>query len=287
MSANLSTARSLVEAKQDNLKPFPKIVLDIMSVLDDENANANFLVDHLHRDVVLSGRVLGLANSAASRLPGQRAVTEIHSAVAMLGFSRIRTLITTLSVCDTFAPTAPSAMAEKFWGHSVDVGAAAKTIAEHVGLKPELAYVAGLLHDIGVLWIATNQPKEFALINASLAAPEHHLMDMERETLGTDHTEIGAALCEFWGLPAEIQQPVLGHHNPDPLLSSPYVMAIHLAEMACNALNLGKRPRNIVTHFSEQALPQLGLEWSQIPDLLGEIEARARFMRAFTGIAPS
>jgi hypothetical protein len=61
-------------------------------------------------------------------------------------------------------------------------------------------------------------------------------------------------------------------------------MAIHLAEMACNALNLGKRPRNIVTHFSEQALPQLGLEWSQIPDLLGEIEARAfhaRFYRHF------
>jgi hypothetical protein len=61
-------------------------------------------------------------------------------------------------------------------------------------------------------------------------------------------------------------------------------MCVHLAEMACNALDLGKRPRNIVTHLSEKTLPLLGLEWQQMPDLLGEIEARARFMRVFSGI---
>jgi putative nucleotidyltransferase with HDIG domain len=284
MNTNPISARKLIEAKADSLKPFPQVVLDIVTVLDDEEANANRLVDNLHRDVVLSGKVLGQANAATNRLPGQRTVTDVNSAVAMLGFSRIRTLVTTLAVRETFATSTPVKMAEKFWGHSVDVGTAAKVIAEHAGLKPDLAYVAGLMHDIGVFWVATHHPREYGQISTLLDAPEHHLIEMERQTLGTDHAEIGAALCEFWGLPAEIQQPVSGHHNPDGLPPDPYVMCVHLAEMACNALDLGKRPRNIVTHLSEKTLPLLGLEWQQMPDLLGEIEARARFMRVFSGI---
>ena len=55
--------------------------------------------------------------------------------------------------------------------------------------------------------------------------------------------------------------------------------------MACNALDLGKRPRNGVSYFSEQALPLLGLDWKQIPEMLGEIEARARFMRTLAGVS--
>ena len=286
MSPHQQIARDLVTAEADSLKPFPQIVLDILNVLDDDVANANCLVDHLHRDAVLSGRVLGLANAASNRLPGQRSVKDVNSAVAMLGFSRIHTLVTTLTIRDAF-PQAPTEIAEKFWGHSIDVGTAAKVIAEHANLKADLAYVAGLLHDIGVLWMATHHAETFARILALLAAPGHHMIEIEHQTIGTDHTEIGAALCETWGLPLDIRLPISGHHNPDGLPDNPYAMAVHLAEMACNALDLGKRPRNIVTHLSEQALPRLGLKWEQMPELLGEIEARARFMRAFSGLSPS
>ena len=79
-------------------------------------------------------------------------------------------------------------------------------------------------------------------------------------------------------------QLLAGHHDPDSLPANAYVMAVHLAEMTCNALDLGKRQRNLVANLSEQALPQLGLNWTHVPHLLGEIEARARFMRAFAGI---
>jgi putative nucleotidyltransferase with HDIG domain len=285
MNPNLDAARSLVETRIDSLKPFPQIILDIIAVLDDEDANANFLVDHLHRDPVLSGRLLGLANMAANKLPSQRTVTDVNSAVAMLGFSRIRTLVTTLTLRDAFASVTPAQMADQFWGHSVDVGTAAKVIAEHAGLKADVAYIAGLLHDIGVLWIATNFPLEFAKMSALLEGPEHHIIGLERKIIGADHASIGAVLAEIWGLPEKIGLPIAGHHNPDDIPPSPYVMCVHLAEMACNSLELGKRSRSIVSYLSEQTLPLLNLEWSQVPHLLGEIEARARFMRAFTGIS--
>jgi len=284
MSQAANIARSLVESRLDSLKPFPKIVLDIIAVLDDEDANANLLVEHVYRDLVLTARLIGLANSAANRQPSQRTVSDVNSAVAMLGFSRVRALVTTLSIREAFSPDTPAFMADGFWGHSVDVGTAAKSIAEHVGLKPELAYVAGLLHDIGVLWIAINYPAEFARMSALLDGPEHHIIDMERQLIGTDHAEIGGMLCQLWGLPENIQQPIAGHHQPDCMPQSKYVMSVHLAEMACNALNLGKRSRNIVAHLSERALPELGLSWAQMPDLLGEIEARSRFMRVFTDL---
>lgn len=284
MSPQQTSALRLIETSLDSLRPFPQIVLDIISVLDDDDAKVTCLVDHLHRDVVLSAKVLGLANAASNRLPGQRSVTDVNSAVSMLGFSRIRTLVTTLSLRDALTPEAPLTAADQFWGHSVDVATAAKVIAEHTDLKPEIAYVAGLLHDIGVLWIASQKPQEFNLIMSALSGTTHALIDTEREVLGTDHAELGAALCDAWNLPAHIRMPVAGHHDPDSLSANPYVMAVHLAEMTCNALDLGKRQRNLVANLSEQALPQLGLNWTQVPHLLGEIEARARFMRAFAGI---
>jgi putative nucleotidyltransferase with HDIG domain len=284
MSEASNIARSLVQSRLDSLKPFPKIVLDIIAVLDDEDANANLLVENLYRDVVLTARLIGLANSAANRLPSQRTVSDVNSAVAMLGFSRVRTLVTTLSIRDAFTPDTPASIADGFWSHSVDVGTAAKSIAEHIGLKAELTYVAGLLHDIGALWIAINFPAEFAHMNTLLRGPTHHFIDQERELIGTDHAEIGSMLCQLWGLPEDIQQAIAGHHQPEAMPPTRYVMCVHLAEMTCNALNLGKRSRNIVSHVSEQALPVLGLNWNQMPDLLGEIEARSRYMRVFTGL---
>ena len=103
---------------------------------------------------------------------------------------------------------------------------------------------------------------------------------------GSDHAEIGMIMTEAWGLPETIRLAVAGHHDPDFLPPEPLVQAVHLAEMASNALNLGGRTRNLVGHVSGAALPALGLGWEAMPDLLGEIEARARFMRAITGLGP-
>ena len=283
MSANPNPIRSLVEARRDSLKPFPQIVLDILAVLDDEGANAHLLVNHLHRDPVLSGRLLGLANTLVGKPPGQRVITDVMTSVSMLGFSRIRSLVSTLSLRDAFSPAMP--MANQFWEHSVDVATAAKVIAEHCGLKSDLSYVAGLIHDIGILWIGINCPAEYAHICAPQDDTTHDIIESERRWIGTDHAEVGAILCELWGLPEEIRQSVAGHHNPDQAPPSAYVMNVHFAEMACNALDLGKRPRNGVSYFSEQALPLLGLDWKQIPEMLGEIEARARFMRTLAGVS--
>ena len=285
MTSNPDTLRNEVAQNLHSLKTFPKIVLDILDVLDDEDANANLLVDLLHRDPVLSGKLLGLANILSGKPSSGRPITDVMTSVSMLGFSRIRTLVSTLSLRNAFCPVMPTLMANQFWEHSVDVATAAKVIAEHCGLKSDLSYVAGLIHDIGILWIAINYPTEYAHLCAPEDDTTHNVIESERQWIGTDHAEVGAILCELWGLPDEIRQSVAGHHNPDQMPPCKYVMSVHFAEVACNALNLGQRPRNGVSYFSEQTLPLLGLDWTQIPDLLGEIDARARFMRTFTGVS--
>ena len=285
MTSNPDTLRNTVAQNLHSLKTFPKIVLDILDVLDDEDANAHLLVDLLHRDPVLSGKLLGMANTLGGKPPGERPITDVMTSVSMLGFSRIRSLVSTLSLREAFSPVMPTLMANQFWEHSVDVATAAKVIAEHCGLKSDLSYVAGLIHDIGILWIAINYPAEYVHMCAPEDDTTHNVIESERQWIGTDHAEVGAILCELWGLPDEIRQSVAGHHNPDQMPPCKYVMNVHLAEVACNALNLGQRPRNGVSYFSEQTLPLLGLDWKQIPDLLGEIDARARFMRTFAGVS--
>ena len=285
MSAPEDAVRQRVGAGMAGIKPFPRIVLDVLAVLDDEDANANLLVEHIQRDPPLTGTLLGMANSPATRPSGQ-AVKGVATAVALLGFARVRALVTALALREAFAGAMPEEMESRFWGHSSDVATATKTIAEHAGLHPDIAFVAGLLHDIGILWIAVNAPDESVRIRALLEA-DHTIIDAERRVLGTDHAEIGRVMCAHWGLPEAIRQAVAGHHNPDALPPDPLMLAVHLAETACNALDLGGRARNVIGHVSEAALPALGLTWAAMPDLLGEIEARARFMRTLTGFAPA
>lgn len=285
MNGPSDAIRGRVAAGMAAIKPFPRIVLDMLAVLDDEDANANLLVDHIQRDPPLTGILLGLANSPVVRPPGQPAITAVATALALLGFARVRTLVSALALRAAFAGTLPARMESRFWGHATDVATGAKAIAEHAGLHPDIAFIAGLMHDIGLLWVAVNAPEESSRINALLEA-DPAIIRAERQVLGSDHAEIGMIMTEAWGLPETIRLAVAGHHDPDFLPPEPLVQAVHLAEMASNALNLGGRTRNLVGHVSGAALPALGLGWEAMPDLLGEIEARARFMRAITGLGP-
>lgn len=273
----------------DSLRPFPQFALEIMNVLGDDEANANLLAEHVQHDPVITGRLLGLANSASNRAGASRPITDVFSAISLLGFGRVRMLVTTFEIQKAYGHFVPEDLADGYWGHCIDVATAARVVAEHAGLAADEAYVSGLLHDIGALWLAATFPADYRGVVETFSKrgvdERVSVTEIERERFSTDHAWIGGKLAALWGLPASVQDAISGHHLPDNLPHSRLVMAVHLAEVVCNALNLGERRRNSVHFLSEQALPELGLNWDDMPDLLGEIEARSRFMRMQTGIS--
>lgn len=277
--------RRQIAAKPDLIKPLPQVVVDALMVLDDDQSTVQRLTNTLEQDASLSGRLLGLANMASERLTCATEISTIRMAISVLGFSRVRMLVTTLALKDSVIATAPGSNKAAFWDHCLNVASAARVIAEHTHLIPDLCYVAGLVHDIGYLWLMVAHPEDMARISQSLEHSSLSVVEAEREIFGLDHGEIGELICQDWGLPLDTSLAVRGHHEPDALIPlNQYVMAVHLAEMLCQSLSLDNSQPNRINSMSDQVFSALGIEESELEDLLGEISARARYLRALVGI---
>jgi putative nucleotidyltransferase with HDIG domain len=123
-------------------------------------------------------------------------------------------------------------------------------LAHHINLRTpgDIALVAGLLHDIGQLWLARFRPSDYRATWDDALSHAHGIVQAEREHLGIDHAQIGAWLAEHWGLPEPIVSAIRHHHdagNDEP--EHTRAAAACCRSVLSNALDLGCRPENRVT----------------------------------------
>jgi putative nucleotidyltransferase with HDIG domain len=138
----------------------------------------------------------------------------------------------------------------KFWRHSVYCGVVAQLLAErcHV-LHSERLFVAGLLHDIGKLIISHRLPDEVRVIAKRLATENKTDIEIEKEVLGFDHTDVGGELLRTWQMPTTLASAVQFHHRPDE--ADEAIMDVCLVHIA-----------NGMTMIAEQGME---LESSDVP----------------------
>lgn len=84
----------------------------------------------------------------------------------------------------------------------------------------ELAFLAGLLHDVGEMILLHGDPKGFEQVLAEVQQTKESIVEKEKELYSFDHSSIGVALLDFWNIDSRIGEAVLCHHdqedNPDP-----------------------------------------------------------------------
>lgn len=282
MKAALLT-RDEVIAHSQALPSFPRFVTDILATLDDPDGSLAVLAGCVVRDPIITARVLSAANTASARTRGRAEVTDIYTATSLIGMSRVRE-ITLISRLGTFVNgLAVDGMPSTFWQHCVAVGVCCEELAQHITapVSSDAALIAGLLHDIGQLWLYSFQPLAYRACWQQALTQSVSMDVLEREQFGVDHATIGAWLAEHWALPASIVAAIGGHHAPEAALHVPLVPLVHVAEVLSNALDLTGREENRVNHLSAAACQQLGLVWDErIRPLLGRVEARSRHATA-------
>jgi HD-like signal output (HDOD) protein len=104
------------------------------------------------------------------------------------------------------------------WRHAVYNAAFMQLLADAqpkaLKVKPGLAYLAGLLHNIGFLVLGHLFVRQFSLLGEALAADtDRSWLETEKRLLGADHTEIGVWLMRAWHMPPEVITTVFEHHN--------------------------------------------------------------------------
>ena len=261
------------------LPRFPRVVIEILASLDDPETNLNVLTDLIGHDPVIAARVLSFANRAAARTRHISAVSDIYTATSLIGMGRVREISLISSLGEFVGTSASEVMSASYWQHSIAVGVCAQELAIHIDepISSDSALIAGLLHDIGQLWLYRFHQDTFKMALNEAHSQAIGLETVEHRDFAVGHTQIGAWLAEHWALPADITAAIAHHHAPDAALGDLLVPVIAVAEVLANGLDLVERAGNRVTHISSAACKRLDLVFDAgIQPLFGRIEARSR-----------
>ena len=224
----------VIESRIQTLPSLPSLYAQLMEELASAEATTDSVGDLIAQDLGLTAKLLQLVNSAFFGVA--QSVASAREAVQILGFSLVRTLALSIYVFSRFDPaTMPGFPIERLWRHSLATGMLARRIASKSGLGTDLvevAFTAGMLHDIGKLALAFALPDLHRTAMDSAARQSIPTYEAERTVIGSSHAEVGAYLLGLWGLPPEIVDTIAWHHRPrerEPVELSP-LTAVHLAE---------------------------------------------------------
>lgn len=256
-----------------DLPPLPSIVLDLISSFEREDVDVGLLAEKISRDPALSAKMLRLANSSFYGLPSK--VSTVNQAIVVLGFNSARALAVAGNVIESFEDAKAGEIdVAQFWRHSIAVALCARGLARHAGLAQDHAFIAGLLHDVGRLVLASGFPEHYARVVDCCASEGTTLSDAELRGLGVDHQRVGQLLSEAWKFPAAIQRAISQHHGPaDPELAD-LAGLIHAANAVVQALDLGCSEYSAVPRLRDATWTCLDITFEQLQEACRETEAQ-------------
>jgi len=208
----VETPRALVENVLQ-LISLPEIYLRLQQTIDDPEHSREQIAEIIAYDPSLSARVLRIANS--SYYGFAREIETVSSAVGIIGELDLRNLVLATTVVGSMSALKYRGInIDEFWLHSLRCGITARLIAKTTGgPESEILFLAGMLHDIGIL-VIYQQDEVLADAVKRQIEEQHQLRDQaERELMGFDHAEVGALLIEAWGLSEALSELTRCHHQ--------------------------------------------------------------------------
>jgi putative nucleotidyltransferase with HDIG domain len=228
-------------AKMRQLPSLPTLYTQISSELSSPTGSLEIVATLIAKDPLMTAKILQVVNSAFFSLARQ--VVDPVEAVMHLGAERTRALIFIAKIFSQFDKTRCANFSiEDAWEHSMAIGTSAMAIAKEEtkdARLTELAFTAGLLHDVGKLLLAANVPDVYGQILDQAARRKLSVREVEVEAFSATHAELGACLLGTWGLPVALLEAVAWHHNP--LSSEDDAFSITTAVHVANALYYEKR----------------------------------------------
>jgi putative nucleotidyltransferase with HDIG domain len=265
MSPDQQTSVASVLDHAQKLPSLPSVVLEILESFDNERMDVSTLAGKIANDQALVARVMRVANSAFFGLSGQ--VGTIFEAISVLGFNNLRGLVTAAAIINASPKNLGEFDLVVFWRHGICTAACAKVLAKRLGLNPEIAFTAGVLHDIGKLIIVMEYPAAAKVVAVDEASDESFL-EAERSLIGYDHAALGGELAQRWKFPQAIRDAIRLHHSPpDASGRSNLSDVVYIANLFAHALDQGKIREQKFAMLAAEAYDRLTLDQSEWPAL--------------------
>ena len=259
------------------LPSLPEIATKLMEVVNSPDTSADDAASLIKKDLALTSTVLRMANSAFYGMP--RTISSVSSAVVILGFNTIRSIVLSASILKVFSSKGrvEGFNHQRFWRHSILCAIGAKLIAKQLMhilmLDPESAFCAGILHDIGKLIFEQYVPEDYTKACQYAVNNKISLVKAEKEVMGITHTEIGNIISDKWALPLDLENALVYHHDPKNMDKSlNFVTTIHCADQMAHKAGADLWDNEEIEPEWEGVYSTLGFEEDDYTSCLNELK---------------
>lgn len=247
------------------LPPFKPVAVQLLKLTGTEETGVREIAELIEADPALTAEILALANSPLFSPDVE--IREVTHALMFLGFDRVKSVITTVSMRALARRGRKTIALRSCWLHSVATALIAAQMATAYDHDRDQAYTAGLLHDIGRFGLFGAFPDRYPAALLERYGTTREILEGETRIVGLDHCQAGLILAQEWRLPQDYASVAAHHHDPDEWESGQQTGITSLIHMAClvsDALRFEAVRYRQVLHLEELR--------SSLPDHL-----RARF----------
>jgi HD-like signal output (HDOD) protein len=194
---------------QVELPSVPDIVLKLQRTLSDENVSNEIVVRVVGAEPMLAGKLMAMANSAALNTSGRK-ISDLRTAVARVGFNIVRSAALTFAVeqlkrAEEFRDL--QGPLDALWKGSVQIAALSHVLARRfTSLNGDAALLAGLMHNVGRIYILTR-----ASAHPALLADRLTYNSIVRDW----HSNVSKAVLENWRVADEIVDAATSYEDLD------------------------------------------------------------------------
>ena len=221
-------------ARLVDLPSLPVLLLDALQHTTN-NQNLTQLAEKIGQDPPMVAHILRIINSPFYGM--SREIASLREAIVLLGLNRVRDLLFSTCLMNSLPIQNKDFDYLFFWHHSLSVANCARLLATHMGSGEDVAFTAGLLHDIGKLVIVLIFPNEYALLAKE---PPYLSINRERQLMGFDHVEIGSKVAQHWNLPWVIQEAIEQHETPPSTEIISLGLLVYTANFLINTVEQNK-----------------------------------------------
>jgi HD-like signal output (HDOD) protein len=212
-----STKLDLMLKYVSRLMAFPFTIAKVLQITNDEKSGAGQLAHAISVDPAIAAHLLRIANSVFFASANRR-ISSIKDAVVRIGFQETKKIALGMLVMNLFNQKTKNYGFDRvdFWFHSIAAGLFAEQVAKYMkDVNPEEAFLAGLLHDFGVIVFDEFFPDLFEKVLQETSIFGGHFPDQEVKIFGFNHNDVVERLFPTWKMPQGITNAVAGHYKAD------------------------------------------------------------------------
>jgi putative nucleotidyltransferase with HDIG domain len=253
-----------------HIRPIPQIALKVIRMISDQDYNAADVAHEVMQDQVLSAKIIGFCNSAFGGL--RAGVDSIERALLVVGERWLLHLIVKAAL-ESFLSQKEggySLCKGGLFQHSCSTAAVARSLSQFTGnTPPDLAYTAGLLHDIGKAVLDQYVEAVRPLLYRNVQMPGIDLIRAETKLFGISHPEVGGRLARLWAVPETLADAIQYHHQPEQATNgSELTHLIYLADLITSRFMVGQELEKLNTDGFASRMHKAGFRSEQLPFLI-------------------